>query len=710
MKKVILIFSCVWLLGGLGYAQEQKSMYGDAVKADVKMKYVYSFEEALMKAKKEKKLIFFNCFADWALPCHGMNKYVFSDQEFADWMDRNFVNFFMDVTTAEGRPLAEKYNTRTMAHYLILDSDGRVVHRITGGCRLPEFQERVACALSPKTSWAGMTKSYEAGERGVKFLGRYAKVLRYGDDSEFYKKVLDEYFTKLKPSEWPKKENWLLFSDKARQPEDGKFQYLVEHHTEFAKENGDSVVNRWIAGVYFMPVFRMATGDVTYEGGKLLDIYMTLKKVGVAEDNPIFLVYDIAKYRGEKNFDKLMEIYGQKVPGIDERTAMMLDFALKDWKELSVEEKKRVADYLNLRTQQMSGSLLKEYQEAAKEIINPEGIQFEDLSLEETLNKAKQEGKLVFVDCYTSWCGPCKMMSKQVFTQKAIGEYFKEHFVSLKVDMEKGKGPELAQKYQVKAYPTMLILAPDGIVKYKILGGQDARSFMDKIRRSVEPGLSYTALKEKYAGGDRSAAVVPEYLITMNDAGELKDRYNEMKDYLNSLQGDGRYAKETWKLYETFVTDYKTPEFRFLVENREKFVAQADEKVVNRKIEQVLFPVVLGYLKGTHSQADLEQVYQLIHAARFSPDFSLSLLGQIVKKYEKRDYQGIMNFYEDTIGKLSDGHTKLNLDILLPRVLEKAQPQVIEQALAYAKKAAGSVDERAKTNYKDLIESLQNKL
>ncbi len=104
MKKLVVVLNLVCMFALGSFAQ---SMYGDAVKADVKMKYVYSFEEALKKAKEEHKLIFFNCFADWAIPCHSMNKLVFSNQEFADWMDKHFVNFFIDVTSREGKSLAE---------------------------------------------------------------------------------------------------------------------------------------------------------------------------------------------------------------------------------------------------------------------------------------------------------------------------------------------------------------------------------------------------------------------------------------------------------------------------------------------------------------------------------------------------------------------------------------------------------------------------
>ena len=67
MKKLVIVLNLVCMFALGSFAQ---SMYGDAAKADVKMKYVYSFEEALKRAKEEHKLIFFNCFfvKVWFLP------------------------------------------------------------------------------------------------------------------------------------------------------------------------------------------------------------------------------------------------------------------------------------------------------------------------------------------------------------------------------------------------------------------------------------------------------------------------------------------------------------------------------------------------------------------------------------------------------------------------------------------------------------------
>ena len=77
-----------------------------------------------------------------------------------------------------------------------------------------------------------------------------------------------------------------------------------------------------------------------------------------------------------------------------------------------------------------------------------EGVNFRDITFEEALKQAKSENKLVFMDCYTSWCGPCKNMADKVFPQKAAGDYFSPRFVCVKYDMEKGAGVELAKKFE----------------------------------------------------------------------------------------------------------------------------------------------------------------------------------------------------------------------------------------------------------------------
>ena len=143
-----------------------------------------------------------------------------------------------------------------------------------------------------------------------------------------------------------------------------------------------------------------------------------------------------------------------------------------------------------------------------------------------------------------------------------------------------------------------------------------------------------------------------------------------------------------------------------MIENRKDFITQVEEKLVNLKIEQVIFPVVLGYLKGTNSEDDLNQACKMIREAQLPVDFSLPLLDQIVGLYNRQDYAGIVAFYKATVGKLPNGHTKLNLDILLYILLEKAPTEVKEQGVAYVQKASETVGEGTKEKYISLIEML----
>lgn len=88
------------------------------------------------------------------------------------------------------------------------------------------------------------------------------------------------------------------------------------------------------------------------------------------------------------------------------------------------------------------------------------GIKFEKSNWSQVLQKAKSENKIIFMDAYTSWCGPCKSMQARVFPDKKVGDFFNENFINVKVDMEQGEGPSIALKYPVRGYPTLFFIDP----------------------------------------------------------------------------------------------------------------------------------------------------------------------------------------------------------------------------------------------------------
>lgn len=153
---------------------------------------------------------------------------------------------------------------------------------------------------------------------------------------------------------------------------------------------------------------------------------------------------------------------------------------------------------------------------------------FREISFDEGLKAAKAENKLLFVDCYTSWCGPCKMMANKVFPDSTLGAWMNSKFVCMKIDMEKGEGPELGKRYDVNAFPTFLVLNHEGKLQGRTVGGMSADKFSHVID-SVINNNKLAAMTAEYDGGRRDADFLKDYM------GELKSQYM-MSAYGNVLK------------------------------------------------------------------------------------------------------------------------------------------------------------------------------
>lgn len=120
-----------------------------------------------------------------------------------------------------------------------------------------------------------------------------------------------------------------------------------------------------------------------------------------------------------------------------------------------------------------------------KTVVAEAGIKFTEAKWAQILKKAKAEKKVIFLDAYASWCGPCKRLQKEVFTQKEVGDVFNEKFINVKMDMEKGEGPALTQQYPLEAYPTLFFIDGNGKVVKKVIGFYPAAELV-AIGKSVK--------------------------------------------------------------------------------------------------------------------------------------------------------------------------------------------------------------------------------
>lgn len=114
------------------------------------------------------------------------------------------------------------------------------------------------------------------------------------------------------------------------------------------------------------------------------------------------------------------------------------------------------------------------------------GIFTSSQTLTSILEEAQQEGKIVFVDMYTTWCAPCKVMDAEVYTQSSVHDLFKDKIISYKVDAEKANGPDLALIYNVQVYPTLLFLDGRGREIVRNDGALGTTGFLDLARLALD--------------------------------------------------------------------------------------------------------------------------------------------------------------------------------------------------------------------------------
>lgn len=218
--------------------------------------------------------------------------------------------------------------------------------------------------------------------------------------------------------------------------------------------------------------------------------------------------------------------------------------------------------------------------------VTAQGIEFDHTSTwKELKEKAKAQNKLIFIDAFTTWCGPCKMMAKDVFPDASVGSFFNTNFVNAKIDMEKGEGLEIAQQYGVRAYPTFLFIDGDGVLQHRSVGYHEAAEFVKVGLGALNPETRMGSLNAKYTKGERD----PEFLYKLALAKrEAYDAEAEKiaEEYFNT-QKDWSTDKNLEMIYE-FAGNLNSSLTKYYIDNKDKFENKYGKSAIARKTDQII--------------------------------------------------------------------------------------------------------------------------
>ena len=222
------------------------------------------------------------------------------------------------------------------------------------------------------------------------------------------------------------------------------------------------------------------------------------------------------------------------------------------------------------------------------------------LSWQQVQAKAKAEKKYIFMDCFATWCGPCKYMSSQIFPQETVGDVMNANFINVKVQLDSTEsdnaevkswyatGHNIAKEYNVMAYPTFLIFDQNGKLVHRIVGSsQTSDEFVVKAKEALDPSKQYYPMLAKYKEGKKDSAFLYNLAMAALHAYDDKTGSQAVNDYL-ATQND-IYTAKTLNLLQSFTQSSKDKGFQVMLQHPDKVDAVLGKGVAANAVNRIIF-------------------------------------------------------------------------------------------------------------------------
>lgn len=290
-------------------------------------------------------------------------------------------------------------------------------------------------------------------------------------------------------------------------------------------------------------------------------------------------------------------------------------------------------------------------------IAQETGIHFEHgLSWAQIKAKAKAENKFIFMDCYTTWCGPCKMMSNDIFPLENVGNLMNEKFISVKVqiDMFYGDNEEvrswysdahnISQKYNVIAYPTYLFFDPNAELVHRFAGAYSGSLFLIKVKQALDPDTQYYTLLKKYKAGQRDMGFTRKIAYASVQAYEKEEAQKILADFMRTFK-DSIYTLTNLQFLNSITTRASDKGFQIIFEHADKVNAIMGKNAAEEQVAHIVIQEALLKLKTERYNNNLNWVTMASFIRQNYRDLSLKTVAIIkIKCYENsKDWNNYQN-------------------------------------------------------------------
>lgn len=255
-----------------------------------------------------------------------------------------------------------------------------------------------------------------------------------------------------------------------------------------------------------------------------------------------------------------------------------------------------------------------------------QGIRFEQgLSWQQILAKASAENKPIFMDCYTTWCGPCKVMDERIFPVKEVGDYYNAHFINVRVQMDKtAEDPVGVQNWyqdaaninkdcNIHGYPTFLFYSPEGKAIHQFTGlASSGNDFINKARAVIAPDKQYFTLLANLKDHLTDSPYLHNAIIACIQADDKENARKIAKDYINCLKVP--VTGSTIGLLSQLIAFKTDAPFQFYLQNVTAINRlEKSKNFVERKLAEMIFREdVTPELKNKNQRFNWEKMLPVI--------------------------------------------------------------------------------------------------
>ncbi|SHM86491.1 Thioredoxin-like [Chitinophaga jiangningensis] len=235
------------------------------------------------------------------------------------------------------------------------------------------------------------------------------------------------------------------------------------------------------------------------------------------------------------------------------------------------------------------------------------GIRFDSLSFNALKAKAAQEKKLIFIDCYTSWCAPCKWMDMNVFTLPAVAEQYNQHFINARFDMEKGEGIALRKEYNVSSFPTYLFIDSKGKLVYRSGSRMTAEEFMAVGENANNPAKSVAALQQQYDNGKRDMQFMLDFynVLQDNDRNKAEQLGQEI---VATFPEQHMQSELGWKTIKTLARTENDRLGAYFMQHQQAFRSYARAGEIDTLATRMVTGLLYGYIREGKDEALMKRL------------------------------------------------------------------------------------------------------